>query len=721
MGTAGDLQVETCLIENIFLAAATPWWMDPGHWWGVAQVVIGLGLVIFVHELGHFLVAKACGVKCEKFYVGFDAFEWKIGDRVIIPRALVKWVWGETEYGVGVIPLGGYVKMFGQDDNPANIEKEIERSKGANATDEDLYEPSGLVDRSKLHPRSFLAKTVPQRMAIISAGVVFNIIFAILLAAIAFRSGVNYDPPMIGSVTPGGPAWEAGMGECQVVRIGNEKIEGYYTFINMAEKIIFDGSEENATIEVEYIPTGETESKVVVMTPRQIGTETELPRLGVGRRMSLVVAPDEPTIMGRSSQNATTPILGRDKIVEANGVAVNSMGEFQTQLAKSYGQDITVTLERLPKGAKKDAMPERFTSTVTPDAVRRFGINCEWGPVAGVQAGSPAATAGFQKDDLIRSINGEVPTNLYALDLDVMRFMKSNDRQPLEFVVSRKGTDVTLSVTPQLPRRVTLIEGPEPIGFETLGLAIEATSIVNSVLPGSPAASAALQKGDEITSAQAILTAEQNADPVYTKAGRVRDYSQGINFSDTYQMAQMFPLGQEFEIKYKRENKVDSIRMSTVASDKYTMPTLGVRLTPFQEMYTSASWGEAFTLGTWQTWQDLTKVFKFLGKLIRGRISAKNLGGPGTIFVVATSEASQGTSRLLLFLVLLSANLAIINFLPIPVLDGGHMMFLAYEGLFRKPVTEKVQVVLTYVGFLALLTLMAFVIWQDVGRISKLF
>ena len=73
----------------------------------------GLGIVIFVHELGHFLVAKACGVKCEKFYVGFDP-PIKIAG-ISLPRTLFKRQWGETEYGIGIVPLGGYVKMLGQD------------------------------------------------------------------------------------------------------------------------------------------------------------------------------------------------------------------------------------------------------------------------------------------------------------------------------------------------------------------------------------------------------------------------------------------------------------------------------------------------------------------------------------------------------------------------------------------------------------------------------
>ena len=93
--------------------------------WRIFAVCVGLGLVIFVHELGHFLVAKMCGVKCEKFYLGFD-IPISIGP-IRLPSRLCRFRWGETEYGVGILPLGGYVKMLGQDDNPANAQKEADR------------------------------------------------------------------------------------------------------------------------------------------------------------------------------------------------------------------------------------------------------------------------------------------------------------------------------------------------------------------------------------------------------------------------------------------------------------------------------------------------------------------------------------------------------------------------------------------------------------------
>ena len=152
------------------------------------KVAIGLGFVIFVHELGHFAVAKLCGVKCEKFYLGFDIGGLK----------LCKFHWGETEYGIGILPLGGYVKMLGQEDNP---------------TQRSGRERAGQNRRTRaetLDPRSYKAQSVPRRMAIISAGVVMNLIFACVFAAIAYGIGFRGTCPASSrQLLPGEPAWRA--------------------------------------------------------------------------------------------------------------------------------------------------------------------------------------------------------------------------------------------------------------------------------------------------------------------------------------------------------------------------------------------------------------------------------------------------------------------------------------------------------------------------------
>src|SRR6476646_20139 len=179
----------------------------------ILQVAAGLGAVIFVHELGHFLVALACGVKVEKFMIGFDIGGYKIS-----------WRRGETVYGIGILPLGGYVKMLGQDDDPAHIKEQMQKSQVDvhNANAKPIKGPDGetyYVDR-----RSYLAKSVPQRMAIISAGVIMNVIFAVIFATIAYGMGVPYIPAIVSEVVPGAPAWQAGLepGD-EIVQLGDRK------------------------------------------------------------------------------------------------------------------------------------------------------------------------------------------------------------------------------------------------------------------------------------------------------------------------------------------------------------------------------------------------------------------------------------------------------------------------------------------------------------------
>ena len=143
----------------------------------VLIVAAGLGLVIFVHELGHFLVAKWCGVYVERFSIG-------------LMQPIFSKKWGETEYAIGWLPFGGYVKMLGQDDmDPGQM------------TDEEVSQD----------PRSYSAKSVPQRMAIISAGVIMNVITAVFFFAIAFGSGIDTTDRVVGSVQVGMPAWEEGV------------------------------------------------------------------------------------------------------------------------------------------------------------------------------------------------------------------------------------------------------------------------------------------------------------------------------------------------------------------------------------------------------------------------------------------------------------------------------------------------------------------------------
>lgn len=713
---------------STLLLAADSFWMNPKSWWAMAQVVLGLGFVIFVHELGHFLVAKACGVKCEKFYVGFDAFDIKIGDRVIVPKSLVKWQWGETEYGIGIVPLGGYVKMLGQDDNPGNIEKEVERSKIGEDTVEDTeLSETGWYDRSKMDPRSFLAKSVPQRMAIISAGVIFNLIFAAMFAAFAFKSGVNYEPPVVGNVVSGGPAWQNNLAGVSVTSVGGKKVEGYFPFRDMSEIIALHGAKP---IDLEFTRPGQSSVEKISVTPEMIERMgMKLPLIGITSTAIPKIADDDDfAIKSQPAYEVRDQFQKGDEIVSVGNVPVKNWTDLQYALAAKIDQEVQFEVQRESSVGE----PDTVSVVVGANPRRETGIYTEWGPVAAIRIGSPAEAAGFQVGDVVTQINNQPKRDLFTLDQRLTKIARDNQGTAIEFQIKRADEELTLSVVPIVPYGLGRPESGRPLSVNSIGLAIETTNIIEEssiegIKPGHELVDIEFVfADDEAKKAFTEVATNPKVDLVAKKVPYLLFFQQTVPGSEWQTIdstVQMLPVGTEMKVTTREkgnEAEEDYVvsEFVTTKSSQFFNPTRGIKLSSLQHNYQSQTWGDAFKYGCWQTWNDCRRIGKFLKKLFVGGISPKSLGGPGTIAVVATSEASQGTSRLLLFLTLLSANLAIVNFLPIPVLDGGHFLFLCYEGLFRRPVSEKVQMVLTYAGLFLILGLMAFVIYLDATRIS---
>ncbi len=723
--------MDVCVIENglnlahgLMLANMLSFWLDPSNLFAIFKVVLGLGAVIFVHELGHFLLAKACGVKCDKFYVGFDAFDIKIGDRVIIPRRLVHWTWGETEYGIGILPFGGYVKMLGQDDNPGNLEEEVRKSmKDGEASVSSALTPEGLVDRTKIDPRSYLAKSVPQRMAIISAGVIFNLIFAVLFAAIAFRSGVDFPPPKVGNVIGGGPAWEQNLAGATFEKVGDKDVSGYFSYTDLAQEIGLHGGEKPIAIQVRR--PGASESTKLEVTPKAgfMRQAKDIALLGFTSRLQPVIGETGP---GKNTPagNAKPEIKAGDRIVEIDGQKIETDLDVFRVLATNADREVEFVLERSAEGSDSDddSSGEQITTKVAPNPMRVFGFTIEWLPISNIQKGSPAEAAGLQVGDEIVSIDGEPRGDLLTLEERMIRIAREGGKSELE--VNRDGETLTISVSPTLPSVLARVGPNTALAINALGVAIPQSLKVETVDPESDAGKAGLVIGDELVSAEYLLNEQQVNDERYKFLARdpfVNFVDDDTSWGEVNQLYQSLTPGSKLKLEVRRGSERMPITIATSASPDYFRHVRGIPLKELSEHYESESWSDAFYYGSKQVWRDGTRVLKTFGKLISGKISPKNLGGPGTIAVVATSEASEGTSRLLLFLTFLSANLAVVNFLPIPVLDGGHMLFLAYEGIFRRPVNEKTQALLTYVGLAMILTLMIFVVCLDATRIYGLF
>ncbi len=685
------------------LGSFLSFWTDPQNLISFSKAAFGLGLVIFVHELGHFLVAKACGVKCEKFYVGFDV-PLQFGP-IKLPASLFKKQVGETEYGIGIVPLGGYVKMLGQDDNPGAAAEENARIriKKTNAAGEEEYE---------LDPRSYPAKTVPQRMAIISAGVIMNLIFGVLFATVAYKFGVKYLPCVIGSTMPGDPAWTAGFqpGD-RIVQLGKESepSDSLRFRRELMQKVVETGEGNMLPIRVRR---DGAESWLDVTPNSPFKKETGLPTIGVLSGSSNIIGKselDDYSIVARSN------LLDGDKIVSASADgetrSISSYHDLADFLILHNDDDLELEIERTVKETEAKTL---LNVTLPPQKLRTLGVEMNMGPIIGVQAGSPAEAAGIRAGDMLIAINDDEIGNPLLIDEELLTSIGQ------EVSIKLKRGDEEMSVT-LAPRTPTQIGWPKRMGgavsSETLGIAFYLEDSVNSVVAGGPAAEAGIEPGDQITSFMVVaadgatFTSDQSLR--FALGEETKFTAENRGWGAHFLKLQELPDGIEVHVQYQRGSESKTAIMQPADSATSFYPERGIVCKQLSETRTATSWGEAFSLGVRETKEGIGHVFFTLRKI---KDLYRSLGGPVSIGVIATSEASAGIPRLLIFLTLLSANLAVLNFLPIPVLDGGHMMFLLYEGIFGKPVNERVAFGLTMLGLSFILALMVFVFGMDFYR-----
>jgi regulator of sigma E protease len=680
----------------------------------VLQVAVGLGTVIFVHELGHFAVAKMCGVKCEKFFIGFDIGGYKLSRK-----------WGETEYGIGILPLGGYVKMLGQDDNPANIAEQVRESEVAGNTIDakEITGPDGkkyLVDR-----RSYLAKSVPQRMAIISAGVIMNIIFAFIFATVAYKIGVPYNPTIVSKTAPGSPAWRAALrpGD-EIVRVGDIEKP---TFQDLMGSVTLGDLKKGLPFEIQR----GSEKISMTLVPEQ---GNDLARIGVTSPSSLRVHPRLAVLPGTAADQAKPPLQSGDEIVKVDGQPVEDYAAFSNLLVQHPEKPLILTVRRGGKPPEDDRFGElsggeMLEVTVPPRPLRTLGLVMQMGKIVAVQEGSPAAEAGIKAGDFIDRIE---PTSGEAGSLGSDPLTLPEDLRRM----AEEGRDVKVTLRPagrgdegrEPPaektialRKVRWLEEPflsDPVAATAAGIAYRVLSVVDRVEPGSPAEKAGLLSDDVIQSVEVIYPKDLKDVPegsTEVKLSQTDDDGEA-SWAGLMGQIQSLPPGTKLKFQYKRGDKVQEAVLEPVTLDGYFNPDRGILFEAITRIRIVPTWGEAVERGRNETVRALTMVYRFLNKLGTGQVPLTALGGPMTIAQVAGFSAFEGLGKLLVFLTMLSANLAVINFLPIPLLDGGHMVFLLWEGIRGKPAGEKFVVAMHTIGFVFIITLMLFVFGLDIRR-----
>lgn len=283
------------------------------------------------------------------------------------------------------------------------------------------------------------------------------------------------------------------------------------------------------------------------------------------------------------------------------------------------------------------------------------------------------------------------------------------------------ATPETVEVKYDAPKQASFEPIAPTAGRLTLGgvgVAFDVLPEISAVAPGL-AEEAGFAVGDRLAQYHWIVTPEEKSklSDRYSKAAfKAQVIDDSLNVAGFFEFMQIIPEGSKIQLSTKREGKTREATLSVTNANDWYWHVRGVALTQLKQIHEANSISDAAALGLRETKRRFSDVLNFLRLLVSGKIGASGLGGPLAIAQAASSEASNGVSRLLIFLTLLSANLAILNFLPIPALDGGHMLFLTAEAIRGKPLNEALQVRLTMVGVLGLLGLMAFVIVNDILR-----
>ena len=289
---------------------------------------------------------------------------------------------------------------------------------------------------------------------------------------------------------------------------------------------------------------------------------------------------------------------------------------------------------------------------------------------------------GFRNNDKIIGVNGEeVP---YFNDLVSASALTSEN---LNYQVIRNGQEITV------PVESSFLDSIQTRGF------IDGTSIAPSIFSqierGSPAAEAGLEVGDKVIA--------MNGEKVTT----------WLSFFDIVANNEK---GIPIDLTIDRSGEILSFSIVPNEDNK-----IGVGAPQTYQFGTRIEYGffESIAAGWEETGDQTTGIIQGFARMIKGDISVRqNLGGPIAIAnMTKQATDSNGWIGFWTITALLSITLAIMNILPIPALDGGHLVFLIYEGITRKEPTEKVRIVAQNIGFLVLVTLMIFVVFNDVIKL----
>lgn len=652
-------------------------WMVP-----TLQIVIGVSFIIFMHELGHFMVAKRAGVRVDAFSLGMGpviccfrqglGFRWGSAVKEYEERLRTGGAGpapGQTEYRVSWIPIGGYVKMAGE-----------------TVGDEQTGAPDELQSQS-----------TGVRLAIFSAGSAMNLLIAIPLLTAAALLGISYTAPVIGSISP----TVAGKDPNE-----SDESDEWNSELQLGDEIL--------SVNDEPVTKLEDYHRAVVFHPNQTlrvkvrrGTETrEIEFITRGAEYYGLSGTIEPVVdeVIKDSAAAQAGIKSGDRVVSIGGQPTPTWESLVARIHDNGEKPVEFVVER-PRAGEPEASPETVHLTLTPEMKPQSTLDIE--PVVparvfSVKGGSPAQVAGIQKADVISAVDG-VPCRTLA---ELRAHLKPMIGLPVKLTVTRDREPLEATLTPG-----RTVRGEAEIGVHFAGFPTE----LADAPADTPFGKAGLKAGDVLIRAvppprgwlAAWLARILGSDPA--PFNTLENLYRAVR---TEKNGDLSPL----LIEYSRGGVV---QQTTLVPASESIPRAGLNMgkARVKSVRVVMGLGDACAFGLTKTWDNIVETFEMLRQLFSRAISPKNLAGPIGIFHISYRVAEEGLPKLLQLLALLTVNLGIVNMFPIPLLDGGHVFFLVCERIKGKPLSEGTQAVAQYIGLALLLTLVIFVTVQDVGRL----
>lgn len=540
--------------------------------------IVLVGVLIFVHESGHFLWAKLFGVRVLKFSLGFG------------PR-IAGFTRGGTEYVIAAVPLGGYVRMLGE--NPHDTVTPEEES------------------------QSFHLQPLWRRVVIVVAGPLMNLAFPLFLYFVVFLGTTQLSPPIVGDVFPGQPAEGKLLPGDRIVAIDNEPIETFYD------------------------------------VTRIVGPQA-------GRTLRFTVSRGEK----EAAQEFTVPITPSKKVVERPLELSEDVG----RIGISLNQPLSIIGVSDPKG--------------------------------------PAAMAELRTFDWVVSAAGRRTERW----VDLERVLEKNGGSlvPLTVLRPERVAGVLgsrLGVSVYGPRVSTLTPEPgDKSGHERTG--IESSDLyVSYVVANSPEERAGVKVGDRLVAL--------DDKPIKHWTSFRDDLAEGHGEQHSLQVRRN---GELLTLNYRLAAK----RGGGSDYQGFEPYAIGLRrwspTQPYEVVRNPNPISYAFHEAVRATSEVLELTAVSVVRLFQGRLSMKSIGGPLTIFDAAGEAAREGATNYLFLMGFISVNLGLLNLMPIPMLDGGHLLFFLVELVARKPLSIRVREYLSIAGLSILFLLMIFAFKNDVER-----